>query len=426
MAQTAFPYQAVRGLPAKTIAARNSATAGPLGTVSWAAASTGHVLTVQGDGTVAFAAVSAGIGGSTGSVDNAILRADGTGGATLQASGWIIADNYTSSPNATVNHASIQATGGTTNVSVSIVPKGTGAFSLRVPDGTAAGGNARGENAVDLRTAARAAATGVASGSQSFLGPNGIAATNTGSVAFGGTASGQNAVCLSWAGTASGTESLLATSTATTIVSGSRAVGFSRDGGAQTGLNSFGQGNIPGYGSGNITGDGAVGFCGGEATAVTSKSFGYYASATRYGMNANANGAFTSGVFGEAQRGEFVARNKTTDGTTAVTLFLDGSSSRLTIPSGKILHATVRIVGSKSDGSAVAVYMRQVTIKNVGGTTSLVGTVNTLGTDEAASTSIAITADNTNDALQIAVTGIASETWRWVAVVYGVELAYGT
>lgn len=94
MGQTAFPYQAIRGLPAKTIAARNSATAGPLGTVSWAAASTGDVLTVQSDGTVAFAAVSAGIGGSAGSVDNAILRADGTGGATLQASGVTISDAF--------------------------------------------------------------------------------------------------------------------------------------------------------------------------------------------------------------------------------------------------------------------------------------------------------------------------------------------
>jgi hypothetical protein len=126
---------------------------------------------------------------------------------------------------------------------------------------------------------------------------------------------------------------------------------------------------------------------------------------------------------GDAQRVEFILRNKTTTNA-AVTLLLDGSSSRLTIPSGKILHATVHILGSKSDGTAVANYMRQVCIKNVGGTTSLVGTVNTIGTDEAAGTSIAITADDTNDALQIAVT--ASETWRWVAVVYGVELAYGT
>lgn len=411
--------------PASHTHAAADITSGVIATARLASSGTADATTfLRGDQT--WATVSAGVGGSTGSVDNAMLRADGTGGSTVQASNWITTDNYTASPNNTVNHASLQATGGTTNVSVSIVPKGSGAFSLHVPDGTSTGGNARGANAVDLRTAVRAAATNVASGSQSFLGPNGVSATNTGSVAFGGTASGQNAVCLSSAGTASGAESLLATSTAATSCSGTRAVGFSRDGGTQTGASSFGQGNIPGWGSGNVDGSGAIGFCGAESTATTSKAFGYYASANRYGMNANANGAFTLGGFGESQRAEFVARNKTTGGTTAVTLFLDGSSSRLTIPSGKVLHATVLITGSKSDGSAVAVYMRQVAIKNVGGTTSLVGTVNTLGTDTAAGTSIAITADDTNDALQIAVTGVASETWRWTAVVYGVELAYGT
>jgi hypothetical protein len=104
----------------------------------------------------------------TGSVDNAALRADGTGGATLQSSAWIINDNLTASPNNTVNHACIEATGSTTNVSVSIKPKGAGAFCLSPPDGTATGGNARGANAVDLQTL-RTAATQVAAGDQSTV-----------------------------------------------------------------------------------------------------------------------------------------------------------------------------------------------------------------------------------------------------------------
>ena len=51
-------------------------------------ASDGDLLTVQADGSVAFEtpAAGGGIGGSTGSTDNAILRADGTGGSTLQSS----------------------------------------------------------------------------------------------------------------------------------------------------------------------------------------------------------------------------------------------------------------------------------------------------------------------------------------------------
>jgi hypothetical protein len=165
---------------------------------------------------------------------------------------------------------------------------------------------------------------------------------------------------------------------------------------------------------------------GGGATAsgANSVALGSDSVANRQQMEAYAQGAFAAA--GDAQAVRWVLRNKTTDGTTAVTLFTNGSSVRCLLTSGKILHAQVMIVGSKSDGSAVAVYARQVAIKNVGGTTSLVGSVNTIGTDTAAGTSVAITADDTNDALQIAVTGVASETWRWVATVVGVELAYGT
>jgi hypothetical protein len=68
-----------------------------------------------------------------------------------------------------------------------------------------------------------------------------------------------------------------------------------------------------------------------------------------------------------------------------------------------------------------------VAIKNVGGTTSLIGTVSTVGTDveDDAAYDVAITADNTNDALQINVTGKTGEAIRWVASVDGVEIAYG-
>ena len=66
-------------------------------------------------------------------------------------------------------------------------------------------------------------------------------------------------------------------------------------------------------------------------------------------------------------------------------------------------------------------------IKNVGGTTALVGTVSTVGTDveDVAGWDVTITADNTNDALDIKVTGATSSTIRWVAVVQGLEIAYG-
>jgi hypothetical protein len=141
-------------------------------------------------------------------------------------------------------------------------------------------------------------------------------------------------------------------------------------------------------------------------------------------MYAHASGQFAAK--GDCQRVEFVLRNKTTTNS-AVTLFLDGSSARLTIPSGKCLSADVMIKGYKSDGSVGARFRRIIDIKNVGGTTTLETTPDVIGTDyNPSGCTLSITADNTNDALDIAVTGIVSETWRWAATVYGIEIAYGS
>ncbi len=381
------------------------ATTGGLSVIVITGGSTGQVLTLQADGTYAPATPSGGVTG-TGSVDNAALRADGTGGATLQGSSIIINDNLTASPNNTVNHACIEATGGTTNVSVSIKPKGSGAFCLSAPDGTSTGGNARGANAVDLQTT-RSAANQVASGDGSFLSGRRSRASGASSFCFGddSTATAQfsvaigcfvnstnyGAVSLGINGAASGNQSL------------SLSMG---NGGTASGLKSF------------ILGEGV-------SSATTTWATGFGVLADRQAMAAYAQGAFAAN--GDAQKIEWILRRKTTDAT-PTTMMADGSSVRLTITSGKICFANVLICGIKSDGSAAACYKRKVAIKNVGGTTSLVGSVETIGTDieDNASTDVAITADNTNDALQINVTGITSETWRWVAVVEGLEIAYGT
>lgn len=55
------------------------------------------------------------------------------------------------------------------NIDIALAPRGTGAFSLDVPDNTVAGGNCRGDNAVDGQMV-RTAATQVASGDRSFIG----------------------------------------------------------------------------------------------------------------------------------------------------------------------------------------------------------------------------------------------------------------
>jgi hypothetical protein len=141
------------------------------------------------------------------------------------------------------------------------------------------------------------------------------------------------------------------------------------------------------------------------------------------GMFAHASGRFAA--IGDAQRSRFVLRCKTTTNA-AVEMALDGSTTYLTIPSGKVIFCNIKVVGVKSDGTAVATYERQYAAKNVAGTSSEVYAAVTIGTDNAASTSLEIATVDAGDYIRIRPTGITSETWRWVASVDAVEVAYGT
>jgi len=399
----------------------------------------------------------------TGNVDNAVLRADGTSGSSLQNSGLVVEDTIVSFTgitgdagtdvitatgsafangqpvrftaltggsglNTTTNYFVREVSGATfkletsigggainfttnitagtlltghsvqvnvtlsentteTNSALVLTPKGTGALILGPkPDGTAVGGNARGANAVDLQII-RDTNAKVASGSNSAL--------------LGGLwnqASGNDAVvCGGGGGIASGSRSFI--------------------GGGNFGVAS-------GSASAILGGGNSVGGVGNTASGVSSAIIGSrWAIADRLCMQAHASGRFSA--TGDAQRARFVLRNKTTTNA-AVELFLDGSADRLTIPSGKVLGLTINITGIKSDGTAVAHYLRQYALKNVAGTTTEVYAPVTIGTDNAAGTTIALSANDTNDALKVEVTGITSEIWRWVASVDAVEIAYGT
>jgi hypothetical protein len=81
----------------------------------------------------------------------------------------------------------IQAQGSDTNIALALTPKGTGALQAQANDGTTAGGNARGANALDFQMT-RTAATQVASGSGSIIigGGNNTASGFNGTVIGGG------------------------------------------------------------------------------------------------------------------------------------------------------------------------------------------------------------------------------------------------
>jgi hypothetical protein len=361
--------------------------------------SAGAEVIVGGTGTIA---------GTLGTVDNAVPRADGTGGITAQGSDIVIDDATTSTQN---NVTISNQHSGQTNSALVLSPKGSGALIAgRKPDGTSTGGNARGTNAIDLQTIRNNAAQ--------------VASENV-SVALGSynTASAPASIAIGYLNTASGNGSIAIGSS---CLSNNR--GFAAGEACQA-TGSFATA-IGGYGV-QASGTGAVAVGGNSVSGNTNLASGNFSGvlggnaslANRYGMHAHASGQFAAN--GDAQRARFVLRNKTTTNS-AVELFLDGSATRLTIPSGKYLTGTINIAGIKSDGATAARYIRQFSIKNVAATTSLVGTVDTVGTDIANSTTISITADDTNDALKVEVTGITSETWRWVAAVDVVEVAYGS
>ena len=123
------------------------------------------------------------INGSAGTVDNAITRADGTGGSAVQGS-FIVIDDIDAT---TQQNVAIRNVDPATNSSVVITPKGTGAFIIGPkPDGGTTGGGVRGTNAVDLQTA-RSNSGHIASGANSFIGAgSGNAATASASATIGG------------------------------------------------------------------------------------------------------------------------------------------------------------------------------------------------------------------------------------------------
>jgi hypothetical protein len=76
------------------------------------------------------------------------------------------------------------AAGPSGSINAGIAPSGTGAFMLAVPDGTATGGNARGQYAVDLQTY-RAGNTQVATGTYAFQSGGANTTAGIGGASFG-------------------------------------------------------------------------------------------------------------------------------------------------------------------------------------------------------------------------------------------------
>lgn len=157
------------------------------------------------------------------------------------------------------------------------------------------------------------------------------------------------------------------------------------------------------------------------ATSPYAIASGNNARALLTGQRSHSSGSFTRQ--GDAQYVDFVVRNKTTDAT-PTELFLDGTSERISFGAGNAFFLTVEVCAFSETGADAAHYIRKVAISNISGTTALIGSVSTIGTDveTQAGYDVSITADDTNDALIVTVTGGAATNIRWVAFVSGVQI----
>lgn len=104
----------------------------------------------------------------------------------------------------------------------------------------------------------------------------------------------------------------------------------------------------------------------------------------------------------------------TTNGLTG-----SGITNRIAVPNDTSFSCKVYIVAKQSGSANCAKFDREFLITNNSGTTALQGAVATIGTDIAsvplAAASVSITANNTNDAINISVTGIALTLLNWTA-----------
>ena len=160
-----------------------------------------------------------------------------------------------------------------------------------------------------------------------------------------------------------------------------------------------------------------------DATAQRGFALGNYAKAGSIGKFAFSNQRYAS--VGDTQGGLYVLRQQTTNATPIALTTASGgtpSSTQIILPSGSAYAFTGTIVAKQLSSSNAAAWEVKGLIVNQGGTTTLTNSATTV-ISNTPSWGMALSADDTNDALAITVTGAASTTIRWVANIQTSEVS---
>ena len=163
-----------------------------------------------------------------------------------------------------------------------------------------------------------------------------------------------------------------------------------------------------------------------DSTASADNSFasGQEAKATIRGQKVHASGQFAAK--GDAQGSMFILRADTTDATATVLTTNNSTAStdnQIVAASDTCITFDGTITAMQNGAQAYASWRIEGLLVNDGGTTTLANSATTV-IQNLSSWGMALSADNTNNALAITCTGEASHNIRWVANIRTTEVTY--
>lgn len=263
--------------------------------------------------------------------------------------------------------------------------------------GNPAGSTAIGSDAVAAGDQATALTDSYASGADSFA-----AAITNNTSSYG--AQGTNSIAIGRRAKATGQESLSfgPSNTVSVDYCGAYGRGNTISGSA---------GSSYAFGHENTVSSGTAYAIGHKGSAATSK---FAFSLSRFSAN------------GDAQQGMFVLRSDTTDATAEALTTNNGTvftNNQVNVPSNAAYAFHGTIVAKQSGSANAAAWKVEGLIVNNGGTTTLTNSATTV-ISNTPSWGMALSADDTNDALAITVTGAAATNIRWVATIHTSEVTY--
>lgn len=290
---------------------------------------------------------------------------------------------------------------------IALVAKGAGATLAQVPDGARTGGSRRGARATDWQKS-RTSADMVASGADSVI-AGGASNAASGSFAFVG-----------------GGETNSANTNPYIVVCGGQS-------NAATGYNASICGGTSNAASGSYSS-----ILGG----VAHQGSGAYSSIPggRQGTTRGINGYFVvpacnipiSNASGVSQAGLLILGRQTTSATSAVLASTSSAASannQIALPSNSAYSFSGEVIAGVTSGGDTARWTIDGAIKrgDTAASTAMVGTPTVTRTHNdagAAGWTVAVTADTTNGAIAVTVTGAAATTIRWVAKIETTEMTF--